>query len=277
MQEGLVRHLLIVARGSIFIRIDATHRTEVLKFKHRTSDCATLLLLVTKHRSLNILISIGSTMAGLGRRTHYRKHLTDSVLHDLPEPKEDERIAKVVATRGSNQFDIILSSPSTIGENGVKREAQEPQLAILPTKFHKLVWVKRNDFVIVQTAGEQDGDEANEARKTKNGKDEGGIRYMIAHILYKNQIKHLKSKNLWPDGDPEFNNDIVGQENDEIATEDLKEMDDGIVYGEDFYGGDQESGDDEEGNDDDLLFVNTNRVAALTIQDDDESSDSSDD
>ena len=80
-------------------------------------------------------------MAGLGRRTHYRKHLTDSVLYDLPEPKEDERIAKVVATRGGNQFDIILASTEGGGNN-------PSGLAILPTKFHKLVWVKRNDYVI---------------------------------------------------------------------------------------------------------------------------------
>ena len=52
-------------------------------------------------------------MAGLGRRTHYRKHLTDSIIHDFPEPGDNECIAKVVATRGSNQFDIIL--PLTSG------------------------------------------------------------------------------------------------------------------------------------------------------------------
>ena len=66
-------------------------------------------------------------MAGLGRRTHYRKHLTDSVLFDKPEPQENERIAKVVATRGSNQFDVLVAS----SKNSV--------LAILPTKFNKLV------------------------------------------------------------------------------------------------------------------------------------------
>jgi hypothetical protein len=77
-----------------------------------------------------------NVMAGLGRRTHYRKHLTDAVLNDLPEPKEHGRIAKVVATRGGNQFDILLST--------TVEKVRSPQLALfLPTKFHKLVWVKR--------------------------------------------------------------------------------------------------------------------------------------
>jgi len=87
-------------------------------------------------------------MAGLGRRTHYRKHLTDSIIYDYPEPGDNERIAKVVATRGGNQFDILLPIDAK------DADAQQPQgqLAILPTKFNKLVWVKRNDFVIVETA-----------------------------------------------------------------------------------------------------------------------------
>lgn len=185
-------------------------------------------------------------MAGLGRRTHYRKYLTDSVLNDLPEPKDNERIAKVVATRGLNQFDVLLACHEEVDAN------RKPQLAILPTKFHKLVWVKRNDFVIVET-----GD-----NETEEDKGEGGIRNIISHILYKDQIKHLLSKELWPSNDPEFQSDA-----EEIAVEGPKEEDDGIVYGNDYY----DMGD---GRDDDL-FVNTNRLARLEIQDssDSESSD----
>lgn len=189
-------------------------------------------------------------MAGLGRRTHYRKHLTDSVLNDLPEPKATEKIAKVVSTRGLNQFDILVAS------HGDKVDAnRKPQLTILPTKFHKLVWVKRNDFVIVDT-----GDDITEIDDDKRD----GIRFIISHILYKDQIKHLKSKDLWPAHDPEFETSDAGEE----VTEDPKEQDDGIVYGNDYY----DTGDNE--NDDDL-FVNTNRLARLEIQDssDSESSD----
>mmetsp|Transcript_126698 Transcript_126698/g.366743 ORF Transcript_126698/g.366743 Transcript_126698/m.366743 type:complete len:182 (+) Transcript_126698:109-654(+) len=178
-------------------------------------------------------------MSGLGRRTHYRKHLTDAVLHDLPEPKPNEKIARVVATRGGNQFDICVANDDTV------------YLAILPTKFHKLVWVKRGDYVLVEV-GEEDEESAN------NGNEDGGIRHMITHILYKDQVKHLKSKGFWPEGDSEFAKGAGAQDDDDG---DNLEGDDGIVY-QDF-----DEADD--------LFVNTNRVARLEIQDssEEESSD----
>jgi probable RNA-binding protein EIF1AD len=187
-------------------------------------------------------------MAGLGRRTHYRKHLTDSVLNDLPEPKDHERIAKVVSTRGLNQFDILVASNDSVDD-------RTPQLAILPTKFHKLVWVKRNDYVIVQTGDDASTDD-----------DESGIRYIISHILYKDQVKHLQSKDLWPTNDLEFQHD-AGAIDEE--TEAPKEEDDGIVYGDDYY-------DSDDLNDDDL-FVNTNRLARLEIQDSSDSDRSDED
>ena len=190
-------------------------------------------------------------MAGLGRRTHYRKHLTDSVLHDLPEPKEDERIAKVVSTRGLNQFDILVAG-------GDDAKDRKPQLAILPTKFHKLVWVKRNDYVIVQTGNDD----------AANGKDDDrGIRYIISHILYKDQVKHLKSKDLWPTDDTEFLGDADGTSDEDDAP---KEEDDGIVYGNDYYDTDGEANDDD-------LFVNTNRLARMEIQDSSDSDSSDED
>jgi probable RNA-binding protein EIF1AD len=185
----------------------------------------------------------------LHRRTHYRKHLTDAVLNDLPEPKEYEKVARVVATRGGNQFDICVANDNTVC------------LAILPTKFHKLVWVKRGDYVLVAVGADDEAVE-NEAGTSKNKSDkhdEGGIRHMISHILYKDQIKHLKSKGLWPEDDPEFSN---GTDSRDVEDNEDLEDDDGIVY------------QDYDDNMDDDIFVNTNRVAKLEVQD---SSDDSDD
>ena len=202
-------------------------------------------------------------MAGLGRRTHYRKHLTDKVLYDFPIPASDECIAKVVATRGSNQFDILLacSNPST--------GSRTPQLAILPTKFRKLVWVKRNDFVIVQT-GDEEGSASESEERDGAKKDNGGIRYIINHILYKDQVKHLRSKGLWPDNDPEFSDDprlLKEDENAGIVNQKLV-ADDGIVYEHGAYSDD----DDIEGE----IFVNTNRIANLAVQDSSSESDDED-
>lgn len=197
-------------------------------------------------------------MAGLGRRTHYRKHLTDSVLHDLPEPSPPHSlVAKIVATRGSNQFDVKLADG-------------QQELAILPTKFRKLVWLKRNDFVIVETVTDEDDDNEDdrtgEATKTN---DSGGIRCMISHILYQEQIKHLVGKGLWPTNDPEFAVDDR-KINDTVAPQEDK---DGIVFDDAYAPRDEKDEQERESDgelldaDDPLLFVNTNHLARLTVQD----------
>lgn len=61
-------------------------------------------------------------------------------------------------------------------------------VTMLPTKFRKLIWVKRGDFLIV---AEGDG-EATVATGKK-----GAVTSIVEHILYKDQIRNLKSKNLW--------------------------------------------------------------------------------
>ena len=328
-------------------------------------------------------------MAGLGRRTHYRKHLTDSILHDLPEPNFDggERVGKVVNTRGGNQFDVVVfdgndsdndgvgfggqggdggsdsgsgsgSGGITVAANTVEDENHigpdqharrppaspaesaaaeklplHPQLAILPTKFHKLVWVKRGDFVIVQMgissksntsaapaatsaikgSVNSDCDDYHDKKESDKDVDQtsssttpsavaneddagNGIRMMITHILYKNQVKHLKSKGLWPEH-PEF---VTGTDVDALEVDDAEQQqqqqqqkdnyDDGIVYN-DYFNNDNnpnENGEYDDGNEyygydeygnsnDDDLFVNTNRLARLEVQDSGSDSDSSDD
>eukprot|EP00985_Skeletonema_marinoi_P003701 scaffold1605_cov117-Skeletonema_marinoi.AAC.2 len=239
-------------------------------------------------------------MAGLGRRSHYRKHLTDAVLNDLPEPDETlgQRIARVVGTRGGNMFDIVVAPLSTPNKDSDKKdeqtdkeegsadkiilelppsldEARTQQLAFLPTKFRKLVWIKRNDFVIVQ-CGDEEGNEQSDQ------KDSGstGFRYVITNILYKDQVKHIKSKNLWPedpyfaDDDPTAGLEINIKEQSNIENEDDKDNDDGT----DNKDNDSETNDNEAGYEDedgivfddpldDEYVINTNRVARLTVDD----------
>jgi probable RNA-binding protein EIF1AD len=251
-------------------------------------------------------------MSGLGRRSHYRKHLTDSVWNDLPEPDftNGELIAKVVGTRGSNQFEIVVAQPPTIPkehnddnndliENISDKNDENPipqltkmeeenisnleknndssideisQLAILPAKFRKLVWVKRNDFVIV-TSGNSSDD------PVSPGDISGGIRYMVKHILYKEQVKHLKQKKMWPNGlkfsesdeeenrtknEPTFEPDHENKQINKLHKEnsvliDRQAEDDGIVYDESSYN--------------DEYFVNTNRISKLIIDDSESDSD----
>ena len=188
-------------------------------------------------------------MAGLGRRTHYRKHLTDSVLLDLPEPNPPHsRVAKIVATRGSNQFDVKLAN-----SNG------QQELAILPTKFRKLVWLKRNDYVIVETA-----DDESDSDQVTTQKNLGGIRCIISHILYQDQVRHLINKGLWPTDDPDFV--VDDRKTNESTNNQPDASEDGIVYDE-TYLNDEDNSDPDDSANDPLLFVNTNRLARMTVQD----------
>lgn len=110
--------------------------------------------------------------------------------------------------------------------------------------------MKRGDYVLVEVGVGPDNSES----------DIRGVRHMISHILYKDQIKHLKSKGVWPCDDPDFLKGVGAQEGESEAH---AKNDGGIVYQ-----------DCDEHQDD--LFVNTNRVSRLQIQDSSED-DSSDD
>lgn len=58
----------------------------------------------------------------------------------------------------------------------------EPQLALLPTKFRKLVWLKRNDFVIVQTADDTAMEEAEEAAITTSEEQSAGAVPLLIEV-----------------------------------------------------------------------------------------------
>ena len=296
-------------------------------------------------------------MAGLGRRSHYRKHLADSVLNGYPEPGDGERIAKVVGTRGSNQFEVVLSISRRKSSTSSSAQAQQqqeqshpdlrqrhgsqhqrsheeskaspmrtPKLAILPTKYRKLVWVKRNDFVIVRcgedeeevdedslTGNEAPSDGDTELQEAGGGRSNAvaaaatkssssnqhadtkdtstgtpvvisGIRYEIIHILYRDQVKHLKRKGLWPEDDPCFS-EGVPDDSDAAAVANESRIrnngDEAFTRKDDF-----ESHDDEEdGNDDGIvydagdaaLFVNTNKISTLRVEDSESESESESD
>ncbi|TYZ61666.1 hypothetical protein PybrP1_010665 [[Pythium] brassicae (nom. inval.)] len=116
-------------------------------------------------------------MSGSGRKSAYRKGVTDKVLYDAPEPKENEQIVRVVGLRGGNLFEVA----DALGTRS---------LTLLPAKFRKLIWIKRGDFLIVASS-----DEAATGKKKKKT----AVSSNVEHILYKDQIKHLKSANLWPE------------------------------------------------------------------------------
>jgi hypothetical protein len=49
-------------------------------------------------------------MSGSGRKSAYRKGVTDSFLNDFPEPEDGKTmVARVRASRGTNIFEVSLS------------------------------------------------------------------------------------------------------------------------------------------------------------------------
>lgn len=63
-------------------------------------------------------------------------------------------------------------------------------LALLPTKFRKLVWIKRGMFLIVSFS--------DKTFQTAAGR-EGRVKYMIEHILLDEQEAALRKSKFWPD------------------------------------------------------------------------------
>ena len=120
-------------------------------------------------------------MSGVKRRSQYRKNVTQDVLYNFPEPTENQCIGQILRSLGSNLLAIqYINTDKNCMEEGIAR---------LPTKFRKLVWVKRGDYIIASVA---DGD-----IETSAGV-EGKVKYTVEHILYTDQIKHLQKQNLWP-------------------------------------------------------------------------------
>eukprot|EP00052_Salpingoeca_macrocollata_P033854 m.9790 g.9790 ORF g.9790 m.9790 type:complete len:235 (+) comp5646_c0_seq1:125-829(+) len=97
-----------------------------------------------------------------------KKHVAKEVTEDYPEPTPEQSVVRIGAPRGNNLH-----------------EGQWPDgtwhLLSMPTKFRKSVWIKRGDYVIVDPI--EEGDK---------------VRGEIVHILFREQVRHLRQCGLWP-------------------------------------------------------------------------------
>jgi len=153
--------------------------------------------------------------------SHSRKHMTREALSAFPLPVDKERIARVVELRGSNICEI-------------QYDDNERVLCQIPTRFRKLIWIKRGNFVIVK-----------QPPNITNYK----VRALVEHVLFPDQIKHIKAQKLWPN---EFQDELPEAKKDSIPSR---------------------SGDEDESNgtdDDEDLFVNSNRVTVSESSSDEE-------
>ncbi|CAH1103896.1 unnamed protein product [Psylliodes chrysocephalus] len=102
-------------------------------------------------------------------RATRRKHVQLEVLHDdFSAPTENQRIVKVLNSRGNNLHEVEAPDKSTF-------------LVSMPTKYRKNVWVKRGDFVLIEPI--EEGDK---------------VKGEMVRILTHEHIKYFKKDNVWP-------------------------------------------------------------------------------
>lgn len=165
-------------------------------------------------------------MSGAKRRSGYRKTVSNDAIYSFPEPAATECIAQVTGMLGSNLFSVCVVKP-TLGsaddETSVettftdKSSTLRHGIAVLPTRFKNAIWVRRGGFLIV-------GDESSEPSSTSSASSVANsdkARFRVEHILFPEQIKHLKTRGLWP---VEFEMTRVSSEIDN--NEDAREEDD---------------------------------------------------
>lgn len=103
-----------------------------------------------------------------------RKHVLKEVLDDdYSLPTENQQIVRVLCSKGNNLHQVESPSNSAF-------------LVSMPTKFRRNVWIKRGDFVLIESI--EEGDK---------------VKGEIVRILTKDHIKYFKKDNVWPS---EFDN-----------------------------------------------------------------------
>uniref|UniRef100_T1GP01 Probable RNA-binding protein EIF1AD n=1 Tax=Megaselia scalaris TaxID=36166 RepID=T1GP01_MEGSC len=103
-------------------------------------------------------------------RTTRRKHVFREMMEDdLELPKENQKICKVIASRGNNLHEVESS------------EGPETFLVSMPNKFRNNVWVKRNDFILVEPI--EEGDK---------------VKAEICRILTPDHVKEYTKQGVWP-------------------------------------------------------------------------------
>lgn len=125
----------------------------------------------------------------------------------------------------------------------------EKQLALLPTKFNKLIWMKRGDYVIVTESEGQ--------FTTASGK-QNGVSSLIEHILMKDQIHHIKKEGLWPK---------EWEESESVAVEKVEEEQQQEEQQDD---GEKEESDEDDSDSDFSLEGNPNRRRFYVESDDED-------
>merc|ERR1712166_1249105 len=115
------------------------------------------------------------------RMSHARKHVLQEARESRPEPTDDQSIVQVVAAQGGYLFQVQTSDGKKF-------------LGRMPSRFRDLLWIKNGFFLIADTPPE-----LLDANSEMPEADTERLQGEILHVLYDDQIRHLKKLDLWPD------------------------------------------------------------------------------
>ncbi|XP_054262642.1 probable RNA-binding protein EIF1AD [Macrosteles quadrilineatus] len=118
-----------------------------------------------------------------------RKHVYSELLQpELRVPRENQQIVRLTGGRGNHLHD-----------------AETPEgdkfIVSMPTKFRKSVWVKRGDYVLVESIPEGDK-----------------VKAEIVTVLTKDHIRFYKNQKCWPDQFEEKSNSFSVQPRYETSS-----------------------------------------------------------
>jgi len=106
-----------------------------------------------------------------------RKHVYSEQLQpELRTPAEGQQIVRVTGGRGNYLHDAETAAGDSF-------------IVSMPSKFRRSVWVKRGDYVLVETIPEGDK-----------------VKAEIVTVLTKEHIRFYKNQNCWPHQFEEKNN-----------------------------------------------------------------------
>ncbi|KYQ93909.1 hypothetical protein DLAC_05314 [Tieghemostelium lacteum] len=103
--------------------------------------------------------------------SHSRKHVKEQFKSQI-ELQNGHSIIKVIDLRGGNTIEVQYPSGHC-------------HLAMIPSKFNKIVWIKKGNYAII----DQIEDQSNIS---------SGIQACVVNILNKDNIKDFQKSNQWP-------------------------------------------------------------------------------
>lgn len=104
-------------------------------------------------------------MSRVNRQKHTRREVEDS--YELPT--QNEYIVRVLSSKGNNLHEVESA------------EDEENFLVSMPQKFRKNLWIKRNDFILVQKIDEGDK-----------------VKAEIVRVLTREHVKIFEDAKVWP-------------------------------------------------------------------------------